>query len=399
MRIAHLITRLILGGAQENTLLTCEDLLRMYGDDVLLLSGPPLGPEGSLVDRAKRNGVPLEILPSLRREIHPLRDAASYFEIKRALARYRPDVVHTHSGKAGFLGRVAAYSLRTGAIVHTVHGAPFHPYQSRGARAVLRACERYAAGRCHALVSVADAMTELMVDAGVAPREKFTTIYSGMEVEPFLAADEHRAALRRELGYRDEHVVVGKIARLFHLKGHEYVVRAAGQVVRKNPSVRFLFVGDGILAEQLRASIRRENLEAYFQFTGLVGPERIPALVGAMDILVHASLREGLARALPQALIAGKPVISFDVDGAREVVIDDETGVLVPPKRVDLLAEGICRLAADRALRERLGAQGRLRFTDRFRHEHMSEQLRSLYERILAASGSTSFKSRGLLLK
>ncbi|MEX0978044.1 MAG: glycosyltransferase, partial [Pirellulales bacterium] len=153
------------------------------------------------------------------------------------------------------------------------------------------------------------------------------------------------------------------------------------------------------LAQQLRASIRQANLDACFQFTGLVGPERIPALVGAMDILVHASLREGLARALPQALIAGKPVISFNVDGAREVVIDDETGVLVAPKRVDLLAEGICRLAADRALRERLGAQGRLRFTDRFRHEHMSQQLRSLYERILAAHGSTSFTSRALLLK
>jgi glycosyltransferase involved in cell wall biosynthesis len=399
MRIAHLITRLILGGAQENTLLSCEDLLRTYGDDVLLVTGPPLGPEGSLIDRAQRNAVPLEILPSLVREIHPLRDAASYFEIKRAIKRFRPDVVHTHSGKAGFLGRLAAHALQIGAIVHTVHGAPFHPYQSRGARAVFRACERYAAGRCDALVSVADAMTELLVDAGVAPVEKFTTIYSGMEVEPFLAADEHRAAMRRELGYRDEHVVVGKIARLFHLKGHEYVVRAAEQVVRTHPNVRFLFVGDGILAEQIRASIRRAKLEAYFQFTGLVGPERIPALIGAMDILVHASLREGLARALPQALIAGKPAVSFDVDGAREVVIDDETGVLVKPKRVDLLAEAICRLAADQALRERLGARGRLRFTDRFRHEHMSGQLRLLYERILAAKGSTSFTSRGLLLK
>ncbi len=395
MRIAHLITRLILGGAQENTLLCCEDLLRIHGDDVLLLTGPPLGPEGSLLARAERNGVPVEILPSLGREIHPLRDLKSYFQIKRAIRRFEPEIVHTHSGKAGFLGRVAAQDLRVPAIVHTVHGAPFHPYQSRGARAVFRACERYAARRCHALVSVAEAMTDLLVDAGVAKREKFTTVYSGMEVEPFLHADEQRASMRSQLGYRDEHVVVGKIARLFHLKGHADVVRAAQRVVVVEPNVRFLFVGDGILSQQIRAQVHGAHLDAYFQFTGLVPPEQIPALVGAMDIVVHASLREGLARALPQALIAGKPVISYDVDGAREVVITDETGLLVPAKSVEGLAAGICRLAADPSLRDRLGLQGRERFTDQFRHERMTLQLRALYQRILESGQAGDMNRKG----
>lgn len=385
MRIAHLITRMILGGAQENTLLSCEDLLRIHGDDVLLLTGPPLGPEGSLLDRAERNGVPVEILPSLRREIHPLRDPRSYRQIKRAIQRFAPDVVHTHSGKAGLLGRVAAHRLRIPAIVHTVHGAPFHPYQSRGARALFRACERYAARRCHKLVSVADAMTDQMVAAGVAPREQFTTIYSGMEVEPFLAADEHRAATRAELGYSDQHVVVGKIARLFHLKGHADVIRAARRVVAEHPHVRFLFVGDGLLANQLRAQVRAARLGEFFHFTGLVPPERIPALIGATDVVVHASLREGLARALPQALIAGKPVISYDVDGAREVVIDNQTGRLVPPRDVSGLAAAMGELADDPQRRAAWGAEGRQRFTDRFRHEHMARALRELYEHLLGS--------------
>ncbi len=388
MRIAHVITRLILGGAQENTLLSCEDLLRIHGDDVLLITGPPLGPEGSLLERAHKNGVPVEILPALRREIHPLRDWQSYLEIKRAIKRFQPDVVHTHSGKAGLLGRTAAHVLKVPAIVHTVHGAPFHPYQGRGARAVFRACERFAAKRCDALVSVADAMTDLMVNAGVAPREKFTTIYSGMEVEPFLAADEHRAETRAALGYRDEHVVVGKVARLFHLKGHQYLVRAAEQAVRSQPNLRFLLVGDGILGDAIREQVRRAGLSDQFQFTGLVPPERIPALLGATDVVVHTSLREGLARVLPQALIAGKPVISYDVDGAREVVITDETGVLLPPESVAELSAALVRLAADSALRARLGAEGRKRFTEQFRHEHMSRQLRKLYERVLATKTS-----------
>ncbi len=388
MRIAHIITRLILGGAQENTVLSCEDLQACFGDDVLLVSGPPQGPEGSLLERARANHVQVELLSALQRNIHPLRDPQAYGQIKRALRRFGPDVVHTHSAKAGLLGRMAAFRLGVPAIVHTVHGAPFHPYQGRGARWLFRTCERFAARRCDALVSVADAMTDLMVAANVAPREQFTTIYSGMEVEPFLEANGHRQRVRAELGYQDDHVVVGKVARLFHLKGHEFLVRAAEQAVKAHPQLRFLLVGDGILADHIRDQVRRAGLEPYFQFTGLVPPDRIPELIGAMDMVVHTSLREGLARVLPQALIAGKPVISYDVDGAREVVIDGETGILLPPKSVDALAAAISRLADDPQQRTRLGAAGRERFADVFGHDHMTRHLRALYEHVLSTKGA-----------
>jgi glycosyltransferase involved in cell wall biosynthesis len=231
---------------------------------------------------------------------------------------------------------------------------------------------------------VADAMTELLVDARVAPRSKFITIHSGMDVEPFLAADRWRDATRRELGFRPDDVVIGKIARLFHLKGHEFVLEAAQRVVAACPAVRFLFVGDGVLRGELERRAAEAGLADHFRFTGLVPPSRIPALVGAMDILVHASLREGLARALPQALIAGKPAVSFDVDGAREVVISGETGWLVPPLAVDQLADALIRLAVSPEERTRLGGQGRARFTDQFRHETMTRRLRELYGRILS---------------
>jgi glycosyltransferase involved in cell wall biosynthesis len=390
MRIAHIITRLILGGAQENTVLTCEDLQGVYGDEVLLITGPPLGPEGSLLERVERHGVPVRVLPSLVRPIRPWSDLRAYHQIKHSIRSFRPDVVHTHSGKAGLLGRAAADALRVPAIVHTVHGAPFHPYQSRGARAVLRGCERYAAARCDRLVSVADAMTDMMVNAGVAPRETFLTVYSGMEVEDFLNADSKRATVRRRLGYENHHVVVGKVARLFHLKGHEYLVRAAAEAVQQQPELRFLLVGDGILGDQVREQVRRFGLDRYFQFTGLVPPAQIPELIGAMDIVAHTSLREGLARVLPQALIAGKPVVSYDIDGAREVVINDQTGILLPPQSVHELAAALCRLAADPALRDRLGSQGRDRFTDQFRHQQMTADLRALYEQILSAKQVSS---------
>jgi glycosyltransferase involved in cell wall biosynthesis len=383
MRVAHIITRMIIGGAQENTLYNCEDLIRLFGDEVLLITGPALGPEGDLLQQGRGGQVSTRIVPSLRRAINPWQDSTSYFELQQAIREFQPDVVHTHSAKAGFLGRLAAWSLGVPAIVHTVHGAPFHPYQNAAARAVFRGCEWYAALRCHALISVADAMTDLLVNAGVAPRDKFTTIYSGMDVEPFLHADEHRQRLRQELGYEPQHIVVGKIARLFHLKGHEDVIRAAVDVVKANSNVRFLFLGDGILRDSLQGQIAAAGLTAYFQFAGLVPPARIPEFVGAMDLLVHASLREGLARALPQALIAGKPVVSYDVDGAREVAITGETGFLVPPNW-EALTEPLITLAGDAELRQRLGHAGRKRFTDQFRHEFMTQRIRELYGQVLA---------------
>jgi glycosyltransferase involved in cell wall biosynthesis len=392
MRIAHIITRMILGGAQENTLLSCEELMRRHGAEVLLVTGPAIGPEGSLIERGRAGGVPIDIMPELRRAIHPWRDWRAYRRIKQVLREFRPDVVHTHSAKGGILGRAAAAALGVPAIVHTVHGAPFHPYQNPLAREFARRCERWAARRCHAIVSVSNAMTKLMVTAGVAPREKFTTIYSGLEVKPFLAAETSRDAARAELGYRPEHLVIGKIARLFALKGHEFLIRAAPAIVAAWPNARFLIVGDGVLRRQIESQVAQAGLAEHFQFLGLVPPERIPRLIAAMDIVVHVSLREGLARALVQSLLVGRPVVSYDIDGAREVVRSGETGFLVQPKSIDDLVRAIDRLAADSGLRAQMGATGRRELADRFRQERMVDQLQCLYERVLNESRQNSPK-------
>lgn len=383
MRIAHIITRMIVGGAQENTLLNCRDLVEQHGDEVLLITGPPLGPEGSLLDQSPTHPFQVETISSLRRAINPLFDMPAYFAVKWALRKFKPDVVHTHSAKGGILGRAAAWALKIPVVVHTVHGAPFYPQQGRAGRAFSIWAEHWGARRCHKLISVADAMTDLLVDADVAPREKFTTIYSGMDVESFLAADQWRKEYRGKFNYRDDHVVIGKIARLFHLKGHEFLLAAAPRVIEQCPNVRFLLVGDGILRESLQRQIDAANLTEYFQFTSLVPPSEIPKLLGAMDIVVHLSLREGLARVLPQALIAGKPAISYDIDGAREVVRTGETGFLLPPESIDPLVDAIVQLARDKQLRERLGRAGQGECAARFSHGEMTRQIREIYRKLM----------------
>jgi glycosyltransferase involved in cell wall biosynthesis len=384
MRIVHIITRMIVGGAQENTRFNCLDLVRDYGDDVTLITGPSLGAEGSLLDKYQDPDLKTILVPELIRSIRPWTDLRAARILQKHLTQLRPDVVHTHSAKAGILGRSVAWKLKIPCVVHTVHGAPFHPYQAWPVRKFYQICERWAARRCHRLISVADAMTDLLVEAKIAERSKFVTIYSGMDIEPFLNADQNRLQLRKDLGIRPEDIVVGKIARLFHLKGHQYLLACAQRVVQADPRIRFLLVGDGILRESLEKEIASMGLKNHFIFTGLVPPHEIPDLIGAMDMLMHVSLREGLARALPQALLAGKPVISYDIDGAKEVVIEGQTGILLPPKSIQPLGDAILKLANDADLRTRLGLQGRLLCQERFGHQSMTKQIRRLYQQILS---------------
>jgi glycosyltransferase involved in cell wall biosynthesis len=378
MRIVHVITRLILGGAQENTLLTVDGLHHRHGIDVTLITGPAEGPEGDLFARAAERGLKVELMPELVRAIRPGTDWKAYRALRRSFRRLRPEVVHTHSSKAGIIGRAAAWAERVPAVVHTIHGLPFGPSESPRKNALYIALERWAAGRCHAIVSVCDAMTEQALAAGVGRPGQYSTIYSGMDVDAFLNPPRSRDEVRRELGLADSDVAFATVARLFERKGHDDILAAAPGVLKANPNVRFVFIGDGILRNRLEADAERLGIAHAIHFTGLVPPGRIPELLGAVDAVVHPSLREGLARVLPQALLVGRPVISYDVDGAKEVVLP-ETGILLPPRSIDGLREGILRLAADPALRQRMGAEGRARFADQFRHETMTDKLRSLY--------------------
>ena len=385
MRIVHVITRLIIGGAQENTLLTVDRLHHHHGDDVTLITGPAEGPEGDLFDRAQARGLKVELIPELVRPIRPALDLRTYYRLRQTFRRLRPEVVHTHSAKGGIIGRAAAWREKVPAVVHTVHGPSFGPFETPARNRLYLAAERWAARRCHAMVSVCDAMTEQYLAAGVGRPEQYQTVYSGMDVEAFLNPPRPRDDVRRELGLAETDVAFGTVARLFENKGHDDILAIAPRVLAANPDVRFVFIGDGIYRQRLIAETERLGLRDKFHFLGLVPPGRIPELLGALDAIVHPSLREGLARVLPQSLLVGRPVISYDIDGAREVVLP-ETGILLKARDLEGLSAAILRLGADPALRQTFGQEGRRRFTDQFRHETMTSRLRSLYERLLDGS-------------
>ena len=383
MKIVHVITRLILGGAQENTVLTVEGLHHRHGDDVTLVSGPAIGPEGDLFHRSRESGLKVIVLPELVRDLDPVTDYRAYWRLRHLFRSMKPDVVHMHSSKAGIIGRWAAWHEKVPAVVHTIHGLPFGPSESRLRNILYTHLERGAAKRCHAIVSVCDSMTEQALAAGVGRLEQFQTVYSGMDVDAFLNPPRSREDVRKELGLKDDEVAFATVARLFERKGHDDILAAAPAILKANPKVRFVWIGDGILRDKLIGETERLGIREAFLFVGLVPPGRIPELLGAIDAVVHPSLREGLARVLPQALLVGRPIISYDVDGAREVCLP-ETGILLKPRDISGMTDAILKLAADPELRRKLGSEGRRRFADQFRHETMTRELRSLYERLLA---------------
>jgi glycosyltransferase involved in cell wall biosynthesis len=312
-------------------------------------------------------------------------DLRAYRRLRAVFRRLRPEVVHTHSSKAGILGRAAAWHERVPAVVHTIHGMPFGPFETPLKNRLYVALERWAARRAHAIVSVCDAMTDQALAAGVGRRDQFLTVYSGMDADAFLTPRRPRQQVRRELGLAGDDVAFATVARLFELKGHDDIIAVARAVLASNPRVKFVWIGDGILRDRLIADLDRLGIRGSFILTGLVPPDRIPELLAAADAVIHPSLREGLARVLPQALLVGRPVISYDVDGAREVVLPD-TGILLQPRDLPGLQRAIVGLAADPETRARMGQAGRTRFADQFRHETMTRQLRSLYERLLESN-------------
>jgi glycosyltransferase involved in cell wall biosynthesis len=349
------------------------------GHQVTLLTGPTHGPEGKLLQAATLPPeLDLVVEPSLVRNLHPLADIKAYFALRKYFRQEAFDVVHTHSSKAGVLGRLAAHKAGCPLVVHTVHGQAFHPYEKGWRNRLYISAERLAARRSHHIFAVAQAMIDQCVAAGVAPREKYSVVYSGMELEKFLKSRPD-PELRSQLGIPEGVPVVGKIARLFELKGHEYLLAVAGAIAQEFPQVRFLLVGDGNLRSQLEREVQRLGLQDNFVFAGLVAPGEIPRYTALMDMLVHLSLREGLPRTVVQALATGIPAIGFALDGTPEVITHEKSGFVCPPQDTQAVRDAILTLLRDPERATQMGQAGQAFVREHFGWRTMVERLETGY--------------------
>ncbi|MDQ7779819.1 MAG: glycosyltransferase family 4 protein [Planctomycetota bacterium] len=379
LRVLHIITRLVVGGAQENTILTVAGLREKGFPHVWLAAGPQAGPEGSMSAEAERQLGKIFVVPHLVREVSPWKDTAAYFEISALIRKCRPHIVHTHSAKAGILGRLAARAAGVPFVVHTIHGLPFHRAQSEGLNCLAVLAER-SVSRCTDLfIAVSDAMKRQATEAGMMTGGRAMVVRSGMDTRPFLQSVTHRAKMRSELGIADDEFVAGVVARIAPLKGHEFILKLAPRILERHPKVRFVFVGDGQLRGEIESLASRLRIGDRTVFTGLVDPREVPKMIAAMDLVIHASLREGLARVLPQAHLCGKAVVAFDIDGADEVVVPGRTGWLVRAGDADGFVSACLAAVGNPEATRSMGREGRERCAEAYAKEAMIRRIAEEY--------------------
>lgn len=382
VKVLHVITRMIVGGAQENTLLTAAGIGQIPGYEVQLVSGADDGAEGEL--SVTNQGISrFTIIREMRRNINPVVDAVALWKLYRFMRQEKFDIVHTHLAKAGILGRIAARMAGVPIVVHGLHGMVFNDYQTWAVNRAYWAMQRLVDPLTDHYVTVSTVVTDMAVDAGIGSRRNHTTIYSGMELDWFIAPGLEAEQAREKWGIPAAAKVVGTIARMVPVKGYDILFDAIPAILRDHPDTYFLLVGDGPLKEELLARAKRMGFAERVVFCGLVPREEIPSALAAMDLMAHPARYEGLPRVLVQALAMGKPCVAFDADGTREVVVTGETGYLIEPGDSDAFAAAVNELLSDPERRQSLGKAGRKRVDPAFRVETMVSETDRVYQELL----------------
>jgi glycosyltransferase involved in cell wall biosynthesis len=376
--VLHVITRLTLGGSSENTVSQVL-ALRRAGYDCQLAVGVAESESATLAD-AQRRGCPLVAIAALGREVAARRDFAALVALMRLIRRQRPMIVHTHTSKAGFIGRLAGRLAGAPIVIHQPHGHIFYGYYSRTRSALFVRVERLAAHWTHRIVTLTERGTEEHLAKGIGWREQFVTIPSGVPTAALRARAPARAEARARLGIREEDFVVVAVGRLVYVKGFELLVAALPQVRSEIPSARVVLVGDGPDRTALEAQATRLGVGGRVLFAGSVDGAAGGLLeyLAAADVCVAPSRNEGMGRVLVEAMALGLPVVGTAVGGIPDVVGPDEGGRLIPAEDPTALAGALIELGHDARLRQKLGEAARAR-AERFSTTVADARLIDLY--------------------
>ena len=384
-----------MGGPAKHVGLLSGRRMQDRGYDTLLVHGSLAPGEESLRDFAAAEGAELIFASALIQPIRPGSDLRALGQLARLIRRFRPDIVHTHTAKAGFVGRSAA--LLAGArpiVVHTYHGHVLKGYFGATKTALYRGLERGAARFTDRLIGVSQATVDELVELGIAPRERFIVVPLGLALEPFAALEpEPDLGARHELGLSTEEVLLTYVGRVVPIKRLDLLLEALALTRRDGVRAQLAIAGDGEIRPGLEATARRLGIAESVRFLGY--RRDLPKLAAASDAAVLSSDNEGTPVSLIEAAAAARPAIATDVGGVREVV-DEESGILVPPGDAAALAEGIERLAQSPDTRARLGRQARRRALARFSAERLIEDIDTLYRGLLAQRArANSISARG----
>jgi glycosyltransferase involved in cell wall biosynthesis len=389
VRILRVIARLNMGGpALHVAYLT--DGLKKRGYETTLVAGSLARGEDSMAFVADARDVPVIRIDELGREISPLRDLMATFRLARLIRDERPQILHTHTAKAGTVGRVAALlagSRRPPIVVHTFHGHVLRGYFGPVRSLFFRLLERWLAGRSTALIAVSPQVRDDLVSLGIAPRERFAVIRLGIELDERIAAERNgRAESRRYLGIPGERFAVGWIGRMTAVKRTDDVLVAFKLLRERGVDATLCMVGDG--PDRAGLEQRAHDLGIVRDTLFLGYQEDVAPFYAAFDALVLPSSNEGTPVSVIEALGAGRPVVATRVGGVPDVVRDGVDGFLVEPGATDELADRLAELAQDATLRAQMGRQGRERVVPRYAVERLVDDVDQLYRSLLNAEGA-----------
>jgi glycosyltransferase involved in cell wall biosynthesis len=380
LRVLRVIARLNIGGpAVHATLLT--ERLDPTRYDSRLVTGIEDPREGNYLDLYSRSVSGLVVLPELGREIQGWSDLKAITRLIRLMREFRPHIVHTHTAKAGTVGRLAARLARVPLVVHTYHGHVLHSYFSSAKTRFFLAIERWLARRTDRLLTVSERVRQELLDLGVGSPKRLTVIPLGLELDRFLTCESLRGQLRAELGTGPETLLVGIVARLVPIKRHEWFLEAAVKVTQRYPGCQFLLVGDGERRQELEEFVRQLGLDGQVRFLGW--QRDLERIYADLDLVALTSANEGSPVSLIEAMAAGRPVVSTRVGGVPDLVENGVAGLLVPPGDPAALAEAMTTLLADPQRRRLMGQAGRERVYPALSAQRLVRDIDQLYTNLL----------------
>jgi len=356
-KIAHIITRIDTGGSAEDTIAVTARLNKhRYG--CVLVTGLISDPDKHITNYLAQQGISYVVIPSLMRAINPIHDVKALWELYRFFKRENFSLVHTHSSKAGIIGRWAAWSAGVPVIVHTPHGHVFYGYFGRLKSFVFILIEKLTAYITDVIITLTLKGIDDHLRYRIAPAKKFTSIHSGVDVNIYRKLPEsEREAVRAELGISGTQKVAGTVTRLEPVKNNRMILEAVARVATVYPDIALVIVGDGSERAMLAAYAIQLGIQAQVRFAGL--RDDVPRLMSIFDVFVLGSLNEGLGMVLIQAQAMGVPVVATRVGGVEDIVIHEKTGLLVPAQDSETMASSLLRFLTDPILANQYGSEGK----------------------------------------
>jgi glycosyltransferase involved in cell wall biosynthesis len=388
IKVMHVITRFDKGGSAENTSLTVRGLGKTRYDIILIAGAPPpshpedpeaLAAETNIVT-ARAAGVRLIHLPHLIRKLSIFSDCFAFFSLMRIIRREKPLIVHTHTSKAGILGRWAAWCCRIPIIIHTPHGHVFWGYFKPWQTRLFILLERWTARVTDTIVTLTPRERDDHLRFRIAPKEKFAVIHSGVDLQGFQPGLHEPSKTKALLGIPAETTVIGTMGRLTPVKGQETLIRAISDLIRRGEKMLLLLLGEGELRQDLEQLVIRLGIAEQVRFLGWRSD--VARIMAVFDIFCLPSRNEGMGKVLVEAMAMGKPIVASDIGGIPDLVRPGVNGILVPVGDTAAWTEAIARLCCDSDERRRMGDAG-MKTAPHYSAEEMIQKIDQMYKEAL----------------